>query len=70
MIPQIFIFKIKEESATTNAKILTMLCSFATKREGRAELLRYDILDVILPIQGHSDPVLRFIVQKLIFNLM
>ena len=50
MIPQMFIHKIEEESAATNIKILTMLTCFATKREGRAELLRYDILETILPL--------------------
>ena len=48
-IPQTFIFRIEEESAETNIKILQMLACFATKREGRAELLRWDILDIILP---------------------
>ena len=48
-IPQLFIFRIEEESVATNVKILTMLTSFATKREGRAELLRWGILDIILP---------------------
>lgn len=49
-IPQMFIYKIEEESAATNVKILNMLSSFATKREGRAELLRHDILEIILPL--------------------
>ena len=48
-IPQDFIVKIQEESAATNIKILTMLNCFATKREGRAELLRWGILEIILP---------------------
>lgn len=69
-IPQMFIYKIEEESAATNVKILNMLSSFATKREGRAELLRHDILDIILPLQKHQEPTLRFAVQKLIFNLI
>jgi len=69
-IPQMFIFKIEEESAATNVKILTMLSSFATKREGRGELLRYDILEIVLPFQKNPDPLLRLVVQKLIFNLM
>lgn len=49
-IPQKFIFRIKEESAATNIQILDMLACFATKREGRAELLRWDILDIVLPL--------------------
>ena len=69
-IPQDFIRKIEEESASTNVKILTMLACFSTKREGRAELLRWDILDYILPFQKDKDPVLRLVAQKLIFNLM
>ena len=70
LIPQDFIRKIKEESASTNVKILTMLACFSTKREGRAELLRWDILDHILPFQKDKDPILRLVAQKLIFNLM
>ena len=69
-IPQCFIEKIEEESDPTNIKILTMLLCFSSKREGRAELLRWDILSIILPFQKNKDLVLRLVAQKLINNLM
>ena len=60
---------IQEESAATNVKILAMLACFATKREGRAELLRENILSIVLPLQKHEDHVLRLAALKLINNL-
>jgi len=61
---------IEEESASTNIKILAMLACFATKRECRAELLRWDLLNIILPLQKHDDPVLRLAALKLINTLI
>ena len=63
-------FMIEEESAATNIKILTMLVWFSTRREGRAELLRWGILNIILPLQKHENPVMRLVAHKLIFNLI
>ena len=61
---------IGDESAETNIKILSMLACFATKREGRAELLRYDILDIILPLQKHNNYKLRAAANRLIYALI
>lgn len=69
-IPQQFIYMIREESASTNIKILAMLACFATKTECKAELLRWDILDIVLPLQKHDDTILRLGALKLINSLI